>query len=401
MKGLICNNNLKKIKEKKSHLSLSFSLLFLLGSFTLSLVLCLSNSKPVSAAQADYEYFGVYRSYYNNVSQCQSPGSYIENIGYDSPLTVCNVYSVLFQSSPVQFKGNNLTVSAKINLVARLGANGTADEFGYYDNLNSMELRGISLKDSNNNIYTFNPESVSYQYYVTPWFKGNYRYQTLTIILTATGRASTTLDGQYRARVLFGHDESSSYPLLKMELGTSNPNRMPPQIYFEKTDTAVTINGTSSVSDSLLQAQIDQNSTMINQNQTIIENQQATTDAINEQNERDQEDRDNLEQQAQDGQDAAEDAGAEAEAQGQSFIQIISSFINGLANLSASDCMIDVDLTLYQGGSHNSVNICSGKNSSVANILNIIGGVVISVVILRMSISVIHAIQSLYKEYQQ
>ena len=118
-----------------------------------------------------------------------------------------------------------------------------------------------------------------------------------------------------------------------------------------------------------LQEITNQNQTIINQNQTIINNQQATTDAIQEQNDRDQEDRDNLEQQSQDGQDAAEDAGAEAEAQGQSFIQIISTFIGGLSNLSASDCVIEFDLSSYNGGANNSVNICSGKNARVANIL--------------------------------
>lgn len=110
---------------------------------------------------------------------------------------------------------------------------------------------------------------------------------------------------------------------------------------------------------------------------------------------------DDVKDDIQDASDEAESqantSGAQSQAQGQTLISIISGFISAITDPTGGSCVIDVDLSLYQGGTHNLVDLCHlNPPSGITTVLSIL----LIVFVIRAVVHVIQAMIALYREYQ-
>lgn len=126
--------------------------------------------------------------------------------------------------------------------------------------------------------------------------------------------------------------------------------------------------------------------------------EQGVTDALENQSDSE---RTELEDAQDDASDAAEDSGDEAEAQGQNLVNTVSGFVNGLKNVQASNCVIDIDLSLYHGGTHNSVDLCpQPRNTRVTTILTTVGNILLAIAIIEITVDIIRELIYLWAEAQ-
>lgn len=133
----------------------------------------------------------------------------------------------------------------------------------------------------------------------------------------------------------------------------------------------------------------------INQNQTIINQNDRTNELLEEQAKREQQDRDNLEQQAQDGKDSADDSQADAENTGTTLLQAFTAFVDALTSATPSNCNLDMDLGNLDMGV---VNLCSlsppAGFSALASIFLILFCVPLSIATARKVITLFRSFQS-------
>lgn len=147
------------------------------------------------------------------------------------------------------------------------------------------------------------------------------------------------------------------------------------------------------------QQELVNQSRIINSNIVDFKNQnhedlQAIKDAIENQSESE---REQIQEASDDAEDEANDSGADSEAQGQTLVQIISGFISAISNPNGGSCIIDVDLSLYHGGTHNMVDLCHlDPPSGVTTVLSII----LIVFVIRACVAVVQAMLALYREFQ-
>lgn len=125
------------------------------------------------------------------------------------------------------------------------------------------------------------------------------------------------------------------------------------QIIFGNTGVDLTFSST--LSDELLQTQINQNNTIITQNE-------QTNQYLEEQQQQDQQDRDNLESQQTEVDSSAENSQEQVLGSVQEFVNGWQAIISVFGSVRPTDCNIDINTTnLNLGG----VNLCSGKPSQL------------------------------------
>lgn len=85
-------------------------------------------------------------------------------------------------------------------------------------------------------------------------------------------------------------------------------------------------------------------SPIINQNNTIINQNNETNQYLSDQAQKDQQDRDDLEDASDDASSGANSAQSQAQTAGTTLLKAFSDFVGAITNASASDCIIDADM---------------------------------------------------------
>lgn len=108
--------------------------------------------------------------------------------------------------------------------------------------------------------------------------------------------------------------------------------------------------------------------------------------------------KDQYEQQQEDVEDSINSSTTQAETQGTTLLGVLTGLITALTNPVGGNCTIDVDLSLYHGGTHNYVDLCHlSPPSGVSAILSII----LIVVVVMGTIHIIKAMIGLYREFSE
>lgn len=123
---------------------------------------------------------------------------------------------------------------------------------------------------------------------------------------------------------------SSNYAFFSTNYTANTAN-----MYFEQNPMSIIY--TNNESESLLQSQVYQNNTIINQNN-------ETNQYLSEQAQKDQQDRDDLQNASQDAQTGANSSQQSATSTGTTLLGAFSAFVNALVNASPSNCNIDMDM---------------------------------------------------------
>lgn len=224
----------------------------------------------------------------------------------------------------VQFNGNSIAIHFETNIVASL-----------YRETGNPWVNLDHLAISNCGSYTIANSSVSYA--VTPWnSNGRYNY-TLTVYgdVVFSGVNKT----QDNIRCIVSGVDYSFFD------GPYDANAT--SVYFERNP--MTINFSNNINDALLQAQINQNNTIIDQNNIIVGQNQA----VIEQN--------NSAYDAISGQDTSDIDGATNQ-QTTNLIGVITGFLNALRGKGTSqNCNITLPFPQFLGGTR-TVNVCVGKD---------------------------------------
>lgn len=295
----------------------------------------------VNAVSSYINQYGIYGSSMNVYpdTSCR-PYSFQEGFHENESITRCAITSFLIETGDVDINGNNITITAKVNLVLTNG--------NYLDwhSLDRMKILGLSINHAGGTT-AITPTSSNYQYYNTKWTgvtpinSISTVNRTLTVYFNATGTLPNNLVGTVgKVRALFGvsatHGSTSQSDTMVYG-GSTN-------FYFENTDTMPIVNFSNSSSDNQNQAVVDSLSIMINQNTVINRNIENISGKIDEQNQQDQQDRDNLNQVSDNTDNSSSDSQQQAEQTGTTLLGAFSAFVTALTNASPSNCNLDMDL---------------------------------------------------------
>ncbi len=254
-----------------------FSALFLALFATIFSFLLTENVSAVSLSTASFDLrtnvTGAY-SWKNNIL-------YGESNGVVFPFNT-GITTYQFNTTPVNITGNYATIDFYTNLVA------TQYSGSNWVNLNLM---GAGFTCVAPNVQS-SVERKSYETFVTPWTSLGSPRATLTVHGTVVLKLSAS-SGSSTITCAWGN---SNYQFYRQSIS----NALDVKVYFESGGNTVDVTFTSNVDDALLQAQIQNQNTMINQNNQIIQGQKDQTNAINNQT---QQEKDQYDQEKQEEQD--------------------------------------------------------------------------------------------------
>lgn len=228
--------------------------------------------------------------------------------------------------------GNYASLHFETNLVAYTERSSNPQGAFSWINRDSIVVKACSF---NNQLLTLESNNVSTA--VTNWWQdfdtGIWFFSsTLTLYgdVTFSGIPQNT-SGTLVCDV--GTDSNSDYFWSNESAGS--------YIYWEKNPTVIVFG--SNLNDTLLQTQIDQNTTIINQNNEYYSHEYDATDNIS-------------------GQSASDIQGA-TNAQTTSIIGTISSFVSALGSVQAGSCELTLPFPSFVGGQQ-VVNPCTGKDKA-------------------------------------
>lgn len=311
-------------------------------------------SKDVSAVSMAYTGFGVYTS---NWQQC-STWQYVGDLAWYENFSACGIRSFVADSTDVQATGQYWSVTGKFNVVRRrIISRTTGMDSHSFVNLHVMNVLRAS---HNGNALTIDDSSI--QTFITNWEASpTEKYQTLTIQYTASGHGAVY--GVGKIRIVIGSDY---YSFLWPNGSEPYTNAV---VYFQEAGQSPTSSFAGSFDDGSSQTIINQNNTLINQNDQYYQHEYAGENNIANQQ-------------------ASDIEGAENQ-QTTNIIGFISSFVAALQNVQASDCTLTLPFPVFAGGTY-TANICDGKQYaptiiSVAGSLLLIGTFVpLAFILLRM-----------------
>lgn len=329
-------------------------------------VISLVSINSASAVTVPYNSFGIRSEEFSGSDLTCDAYTFTDGLTYNQRFSVNCIRDVLFQSAPgIEVNGNNVTFNAKINLVANVLSGNTY--YGQFKNLDYLKVGGMSLTDGTN-YYTITPQSGSFQTYVTRW--GDYnQYETLTIIVSGVGSVPSNAVGKsnlmFRALVGTMDDSRPLFTYTRLYNSTS--------VYFEPTDTPITVNFNTSVDNALLQQQVDQNNTIIGQNQQIIN--------------QDNQDRSDIQSASDSADSNADTAQSQNEGATSNLLNLMGSFIEALQT-PATNCRVPADLGNLDLGT---IDFCTGKPAEFVPIINTISALVMSFAIYLVARHLVHS----------
>lgn len=194
---------------------------------------------------------------------------------------------------------------------------------------------------------------------------------------------------------------------------TGNSSHLP-FIYFEQNPTNVLFS--TNMDSSLLQTQIQQNSTIIQQNINTYDMVNDRFDLMSQQNintynmeeeklndikdsidNQSAKDKAEIQNASNNSQSSANSSGAQSQAQGQTLLQLISGFITAVSSPAGGNCRINMDLSGYAGGTNNTLDLCHlSPPAGITAVLSIL----LIVFVIRAVIKVVQAMIGLYREFQ-
>lgn len=158
--------------------------------------------------------------------------------------------------------------------------------------------------------------------------------------------------------------------------------------YFEDdSNNQTNVSFDNNVSNSLLQTQVNQNQTIINQNN-------QTNQYLSEQAEKDQQDRDNLDQASDDADSSSNLSQQQAEQTGTTLLKAFTDFVGALTNARPSNCNLNMDLGNLDMGV---VNLCS---LSPPPVFQTIASIFMILFCVPLSIATARKVISLFRSFQ-
>lgn len=236
-----------------------------------------------------------------------------------------------FNMTPVVAGGNYATIHFETNIVAT--------RFNYSNRISPwVNLPYQHVLTCTSNGTTVIQKNLSFA--TTQWFDNSDSNNTLTF---------------YGDVVMSGFNQGSTYNIV-CAIGSSNYSfydyTSSLAVWFEQNP--VRIEWSNDESIALLNTQIVQNETIINQNNIMIEGIGQTTDAINNLRNDEQNASDDISGQT------PSDIPNSTSSQTTSIIGVISGFISSLSSYHATSCSLTLPFPNYAGGS-TTVDPCSGK----------------------------------------
>lgn len=283
--------------------------------------------------------FGLrYRSY-NSATYDWQLGLYA---GPNYSVSAYGLNGVRIQWQNMTFQGNHASIHSEINVVAWEPTNIRRN------NWVNLPYQGIMTCASNAGSVKVEQSNVSSV--ITNWIASDSSLRSTLTFYVDVALSGLNQNGTGYIACLIG---SNSYAFASDNTTTGV------KYYVEQAPSRIEFS--NNINDVLLQTQINQNETMIyNQNMMIDQNKQINTNIVegfdNIQNEN-QEAYDNIS-----GQSSSDIDGA-TNNQTVSLINVITGFINAFSGISATNCNLTLDFPSYVGGSR-VVNICSGKDKA-------------------------------------
>ena len=188
-----------------------------------------------------------------------------------------------FLTADLSPAGNYASIHFETNIVA----NASSQQYLNFKNLDFMSINACSSSVSG----SLNIQASSVSTAVTPWTDNHNRPSKTLTVYGDVALGGLTPSTQQKIFCLVG---SPSYPIFSTNYTSASAN-----MYFEQNP--MTILYTNNQSENLLQSQINQNNTIINQNQQILDSQnQNTGDIIDNQTQNTQDIIDNQTQNTED-----------------------------------------------------------------------------------------------------
>jgi len=275
---------------------------------------------------------------YNTDNQIYFGRQYGRTIVYGA----ANIYS--FYTSQVQTSGNYAVIHFETNLV--ISTDDISTIFGYWSNLNEIDILNVYVNGTSyaNNIVSGTASTV-----ITDW--------NTTVNGVPYYNSTLTVYGD----VVVGNLSSGSNVIFQVVVGSqnyafyTNNTDNPDLFYFEQNP--MTIDFTSDINNALLQTQINQNNTIINQNNEYYSKEYEAESNISNQ--------------------TTDDISNAENSQTSSIIGTISSFVSALGTVQTGSCSMTLPFPQFVGGD-TVVNPCSGKENaptliSVASSMFLIG----------------------------
>ena len=201
--------------------------------------------------------------------------------------------------------------------------------FGYWSNLGYLDILGVSFPNSSLSI-----RAKSLSTAITDWTEvvngTTYYNSTLTVY------GDVAVDGVAQNTGRFGIQIGN----LDYAFYTNNTDN-PDLVYFEQNP--MNIEWSSNINDLLLQTQINQNNTIINQNNEYYSKEYEADSNISNQ--------------------STSDINGATNSQTNSIIGTISSFVSAIGNIQTGSCELTLPFPVFAGGSQ-TVNPCSGKEKA-------------------------------------
>ena len=279
--------------------------------FSLFLV---NNTNAASVATSSFDINAVYSPNGNY--------SFTNGLLYGQKLDIFSAKQYQFTTASITPTGNYAALHFETNIV------GESFSYNYINFVNLQQQYVYACSTSLGG--SLNIQSSSLSFAITDWYNNNVPSRTLTIY------GDIVLSGlsQQSQQIVCGIG-SSNYAFFTSDLYNSS------KVYFERNPMSILY--TNNASDSLLQTTMNQNNTIINNNQEYYD---ANYDAV-----------DNIDNQS------ASDIQNATSQQTTSIIGTITSFVGALSNVQAGSCELTLPFPNFVGGNTN-VNPCNGKDKA-------------------------------------
>ncbi|MBQ3445818.1 hypothetical protein IJG29_03815 [Candidatus Saccharibacteria bacterium] len=218
-----------------------------------------------------------------------------------------------------------------------------------------------------------NIESSSVSYATTSWDFGWRNTLTIYVDLTLSGVPENTT-GNFNVDIGIPTSSNIRNPFYLLT-DASYPDRADAKLYVEQNPTVILFS--SNLDDALLSQQIAQQETMIQQNQTIID--------------QNNQDRSNMENTSDSASDSADSSAASVTNASSSLLVIIGNFINVVLHPPQSDCNISGDMGHMDLGQ---INLCQ---LSLPPAFAVIGSILLIGLLIPFVISLINTFLELMK----
>lgn len=335
-------------------------------------VVCFSFLSSVSVFAANLQLWSFDLHYSIHYGNCRNY-QWSSDLRYNQNTNVCNIVNYRVTTYDVQSSGEYWTVSGKVNLVAR-SRYGEMSE-GHFTNLDQVSVINASI---GNNFLTISNQQI--QTYVTDWSSGDASFQTLTIIFSVGGSGSSNLNG--KIGLLVG---SNNYNL---PIWGNVNNSYDSPAYFEDTGEYFQASFTDYSSEAT-------GKTIIDQNQTVIRQNDRTNELLENMYNQEQGDRQSIQGRSADIDTAGANSQQSAENTGTTLLQAFTAFVGALTSATPSNCNLDMDLGNLDMGV---VNLCSlsppAGFSALASIFLILFCVPLSIATARKVITLFRSFQS-------